>query len=82
MALASSFVPGEVCVSMNTASQGNTPSIVNNLLLYPDSFQMAVSTLSAPRVVCLPSLQEQCNALPALSQPSLLTFKTPGFKPY
>ena len=34
-----------------------------------------------PWVVCLLPLQEVHSALRALSQPSLLTFKTPGFKP-
>ena len=33
-----------------------------------------------PWVVCLPSLQEQGSAIPVLSRPSPLTFKTPGFK--
>lgn len=34
-----------------------------------------------PQVVWLLCLQEQCSALQVLSQPSLLIFTTPGFKP-
>ena len=43
---------------------------------------MAVSMMSAPCIVSLISLQEQPSALLGISQPSLLTFKTLGFKPH
>lgn len=82
MALASFFVPGEVSPSLKAASQGSTRRRVNNLPpVCPRHSSDAVSMLSAPQVVCLLSLQEQCSTLQALSQPSLLTSKTPGFKP-
>ena len=43
--------------------------------------QIALSMLCVCGLFALPSLQEQYDALRALSQPSVLTFKTPSFKP-
>ena len=65
-------------VSMNASSQGCPPI---SSLCAPGILQIAASMLSAPWVVCLSSLLEQGSGLQALSQPRLLTFKTPGFKP-
>lgn len=50
-------------------------------LCAPDVLQILVFTLSAPRGVCLPSLQEEGSALLALSQPCSLTFTTQHFQP-
>lgn len=68
---------------MKAASQGHAPRIVNNVLPVCSRHSSDhCFHASCPCVVCLPSLQEQHGALWALSQPSLLTFKTRGFMPH
>ena len=69
--------PCECCLSRTHAEKSKYSP-----LCVPHTFsQITVSTPSTPGLFACP-LQEQSNALWALSQPSLLTFKTPGFKPH
>ena len=70
-------------VSVNAASQGHPQRRANNLLTVcpRDSSDHCCHTV-CPWIICLPSLQEQHSVSWALSQPSLLTFKTLGFKPH
>lgn len=68
-------------ISMNAACQTRAPRRVNDLPIHDLGFlQTAAPMGSSPQVVCLTSLQEQCNALQALSQPSPLIFKLSRFK--
>ena len=78
--LAGSFVHRRV--SVNASSLGCTLKRTNNLLLCaPGALQIPVSMLYV-RVVLACLLSKSClNALWALSQPCLMTFKTPGFMP-
>ena len=81
MAPISSFVPREASLWMlplrelSKHSEFSTPCVPQELfrLLFPGSLT---------RIVFLLSLQEQQNALQALSQPSSLTFKILGVKPH
>lgn len=69
-------------ISVNAASRGHNSRRENNFLLCVPTFsKIAISAVLTSWFVCFPSLQEQCSALWALSQQSLLTFKTLGFKP-
>ena len=68
---------------MKAASKGgalrraNNPPTVCPQTLFKSLFPCCLP----PWIVCLPSLQEQDSTLQGLSQLSLLTFKTLGFKP-
>ena len=52
---------------------------ITSLLCASGALQITFHALF-PQVVSLPFLQEQYNAIQSLSQPSPLTFKTPGVK--
>ena len=75
MAPASSSVPGEKCLCMLSLREACQEERIISPLFVPGVFQTAVSTVCL-WVVCLTSLQEQCSALWAVSQPRRLTFKT------
>ena len=65
---------------MNAASQESALRRANNVPTVYSSLHVPVSMLYAFKVVCLPFLQKQQGALQSLSEPHLLSFKTPVFK--
>ena len=71
-----------MCHSLNAASLRYSLSLANNFLtMCPRPSSHHYFHTVCPWVVCSLSLHEQHNALHVLFQPSLLTFKTPVFKP-
>lgn len=81
MVLASNFVPERYLWILPLRDALWEVQIISPLCA-PGHLQITVSTLFALWVVCLTSLQEQDSTLQTVSQPSLLIFKFPGFKPY
>lgn len=74
----SQFLCSQKGLSMNAASLEHVPKWANNFpTVCPRNFSDHGFHIVYPQAVCLPSLQEQCNALGALFQPSPLQALSP-----